>query len=201
MARAGWIVAGCVLLSGLGTSCGGGGGGGGGPGPQPVLDQSFTPGDFSASGAVSYGTTWAQTIVPTASGTLDSVDLLLVAQGPNDVIRVDVRGVSGAPLSDDGLVLGSVIVAAVDLPFVDDLVLSTFDFRSQGIPVVAGQALAVVVTKVAGTPNPLDGDVLFVGELADGYGPGSAFQRNGGSGVPFAGIPGDFYFALRVVPE
>lgn len=201
MARAGWIVAGCILLSGLGTACGGGGGGGGDPAPQPVLDQSFTPGDFSTSAGVSYATAWAQTVVPAVSGTLDSVDLLLVAQGPDDVIRVDVRGVSGSPLSDDGSVLGSVIVAAADLPFVDNLVLSTFDFRSQGIPVVAGQTLAIVVTKLSGTPNPGDADVLLVGELANGYVPGGAFQRNGGSGVPFAGIVGDFYFAFRVVPE
>ena len=79
------------------------------------------------------------------------------------------------------------------------IAFTTLDFRAQGIPVVAGQVLAVVAVKVSGTGGA-GADVLFVAENAGGYAGGSAFQRNGLSGTPFFDFGSDFYLRTRVVP-
>lgn len=179
-------------------SCGGGGGGGGTAAPQPIVDQSFEPGSSNALSGFSNSDSWAQTFTVGVTGTLDSVDLFLESQGALDVVRFDVRGtVGGNPDLDDGLVLGSVLVAATDIPLAPGAGFVTLDFSDQAIPVVAGQVLAIVGIKASGGAPT---DVLIIAENNGGYADGAAFQRHGGSGVPWSALISDFYIRTRVLP-
>jgi hypothetical protein len=167
--------------------------------PVPAVDQAFEPGTPNAIVGVGNTGAWGQTFTVGATGTLSSIDLILASQGPEDVIRVDVRGANGTPHADDGVLLGSRLIAASSLPAVPSQAFVTIDFASQSIPCVAGQTLAVVLIRVSGSGNA---DVLWITENQSGedYAGGSGMQRVGGSGTSWAAITGDFYFRTRVSP-
>ncbi len=169
------------------------------PAPTPTVDQEFAPG--AANALVGIGTVgaWAQTFTVGTGGTLHSVDLILAAQGADDVVRIDIRGTTGgSPNLDDGAVLGSVLVTAPSLPTVPSTAFVTIDFSDREIPLIAGQVLSIVLIRVVGTGNA---DVLWIYEnqAAEEYAGGTALQRNGGSGTGWTAFASDFYFRTNVL--
>jgi hypothetical protein len=170
-----------------------------GPLVAPVVDQAFEPGAATALVGIGNVGAYTQTFTAAQTGTLTSIDLILSAQGTDDTIRVDIRGTTaGFPNLDDGVVLGSRLVAAADLPSVPERKFVTIDFIHQGIPCSAGQRLAIVVIRVAGS-GPAD--VLWITENQAGeeYAAGTAMQRNGGNGTGWTPFASDFYFRTHVL--
>src|SRR5262245_22506753 len=168
-----------------------------GPTTGAVVDQAFEPGAANALVGVGNVGAYAQTFAVGRTGTLTSIDLILMAQGADDTIRVDIRGTSATfPSLDDSVVLGSRLVAAADLPPVNQGFV-TINFV-QGIPCTPGQRLAIVLIRVAGSGNA---DVLWITEnqTVEEYAGGTALQRNGGNGTGWTNIGSDFYFRTRVV--
>jgi len=185
----------------LGLSACGGGNDSSTPPPGPTVDQVHEPGTVGFN--VFVNSALAQTFTVGMTGTLDSVDLLLQTQSSasDHMIRIDIRGTTGgSPNLDDGAVLGSRLVTATSLPVSPSQAFVTIDFRGEGIPVIAGQTLAIVLMYVSG--NSVAG-VVWLGEPAsvEEYVGGAPFFRLGGSGTAWnvSNPDSDQYFRTRVL--
>jgi hypothetical protein len=168
------------------------------PGLTTTVDQAFEPGAANALVGIGQVGAYAQTFTVGKTGTLEAVDLLLVSQGGNDLIRVDIRGAAnGNPHLDDGVVLGSRLVTAASLPMIPSQTFVTIDFAGQDIPCVAGQTLAIVLIRAVGSGGS---SVLWIteNEPVEDYAAGTSLQRNGGSGTAWMPFASDFYFRTRV---
>ena len=169
------------------------------PAPFATVDQVFAPGAADAVTGIGQVGAYAQTFTAGRTGTLSSIDLILAAQGSDDVIRIDVRSVvGGSPSLDDGVVLGSRQFTASSFPATPSQAFVIIDFRGQGISCVAGQSLAIVVTRVSGAGASA---VLWITEnqATEDYVAGSGFQRTAGSGTGWTPLANDFYFRTQLL--
>lgn len=163
---------------------------------EPILDQvndvPTDSGSILSSAAVNAGSDQAQVFTVGISGVLHSVRLKVRAtvDTAEDLI-FDIRSADGGiPIEDDMDVLGSVSVAASEIPtsdfFADEF--TTFELFDLGINVEVGDQLAIVLRSEqndAGNLNDYDWLTSFPGENT--YADGSSFQRTDAGWVESTG--------------